>query len=94
MSKGENIVRFIIFLVIFLVVSTEKIAAEKLDRDCRGLPLLVAPPKICDKQIECDRHCKAPPLNFVRGACVIPKRASTKVCTCYRNQADCKAPPR
>ncbi|KAL0886835.1 hypothetical protein Bca101_010818 [Brassica carinata] len=94
MSKGENIVCFIILLVIFLVISTEKIAARKpQDRPCQPFPLLVAPPKICDKQIDCDRRCKS--LNFVRGTCKIPKMAFSKVCICYRDTLDeCKASPR
>ncbi|KAF8051333.1 hypothetical protein N665_1744s0005 [Sinapis alba] len=93
MSKVENVVCFIILLVIFLIISTEKIAAGKLqDRDCQEFPLLVASPKICNKQINCDSRCKV--LKFVRGTCKIPKRASTQVCVCYRDDlADCKKEP-
>lgn len=83
--------KLIYICFVIITIPTEKIAAQ--DRRCQGLPLLVAPPKICDKQIDCDRHCKT--LKFVRGTCKIPKRASTKVCICYRDSLnDCKEQPR
>ncbi|KAJ4917312.1 Uncharacterized protein Rs2_02862 [Raphanus sativus] len=89
MYKRKKVVSFSIILLIPLLILTEKINSYKpkdLKRDCRGSPLVNAPPDMCTRlngRAECERLCKMSykETGFFKGECVV--RNNVHYCNCY-----------
>ncbi|KFK27149.1 hypothetical protein AALP_AA8G341500 [Arabis alpina] len=87
MSKSKIIVRFTVFFVMFMFISTARktraykchLPSSSLCRRCNGVPSKKAPADICSKQdgpVKCNDHCIDSGYSF--GKC-----RGVKFCNCH-----------